>query len=242
MSVKSGIQPLRFTFIAGFLCLALSGCPIPIPVCENRAFVKPGINVTELMPVHKAVPDGSVLVFGRVYLRPLEGPGAIRVRLVRYERLLLSAETPYAAEEMRLDPDGRFNWILPEGRYVIQPLYFRHSYEGVRYHAVEEIFVSVEFTVSESPDPIYLGALDITLSPGFKIQAITIEDEEETARVGLPSWSFARDRPITVELMHHNPELPPLNVRHRQVCHRQNICLGIYTLYGPVCFNEDTLR
>ncbi len=141
MSVEFRFRSIRITLVAGFLCFALSGCPIPIPVCEKREFVKPGIGVMELMPIYKAVPEGSALVFGRVYLRPLEEQGAISARLVRYKRQLLSAESPYGAEKVWLKPDGRFQWILPEGHYVIQPLYFNHAYKGTSYHAVEEIFM-----------------------------------------------------------------------------------------------------
>lgn len=231
----------RTPFVAVLLSFALSGCPMPIPVCENWDFVKPGIGVKNLAPVHKAVPKGSALVFGRVNLRPLDEQGVISARLVRYKRLHLSVETPYAEEEVWLKPGGSFQWILPEGRYVIQPFYYHHAYEGATYQANDEVYVSVEFAVSDNSAAIYLGLLDIEITPEYKIQAVTIKDDKQTARVAFPTRSFANGLPIEAQLMQHNPEPIFLDVQQRRVCRRRNICWGIITPYFSDCFNADKI-
>ena len=125
------------------MCALLTGCPMPIPVCEKWKYLKPGIDVTELMPVHEKVPAGSALVFGRVHLRGLKEKGAISLRLVSFRRPILIKEEPHGEREVWLSPDGRFQWILPAGRYAIQPINFHYGYSGTGYQKKKTIITSM---------------------------------------------------------------------------------------------------
>jgi hypothetical protein len=212
----------RTALATGALCAALSGCAAPPPVvsdCEEPVSVRLGIGVAELRPAHDAIPEGSVVAFGRIAVAGAAGE-PISLRLVRYVDAPAGGEDPYAEQMLALPPDGRFNWILPKGQYSIHALTLPQGGEGGA-----EVPVLTEFRLAKESQVNYLGALTVVLAPEPKI---AVEDERARRDVALPAWSSLKDRPVDAQLMRYNPELATADVGQRRYCRRwSEVCWDV---------------
>lgn len=218
--------------------LLLAGCPTPVPRCTDLYHGKPGIDVRELSPADKKVADGSVIAYGRITVLDAKDQGTISARLIRYDKPTFSSMEPYGEETIWFKPDGRFYWILPAGRYVIQPLYFNYAYSDASYSKKAMLNTSLEFTLPEEATSVFLGAMNITLSSKYELQSITINTGERLEGSELPTWSFAHDLPVSEIMMVENPGLPPLEVQRRKICRERGVVVCGLLLYGGICPRE----
>ncbi len=206
---------------------------IPAPACNNWQWVTLKIGVTELMPVHDRVPEGRAFVFGRVELQGASEPGALSVRLVRLGQFDAIAE-----EEIWLGQDGRFRWILPQGRYSLQPLYFNHEYTGTSYSATERIDVSLEFEAYNTPSPVYLGSLLVKVSSGFETEFALVRDDLDTDLIHGPEYIALSKTSVKRNLMRYEPDAQKLTVDLTRVCKSWVKTLCIATIGGGGCAGD----
>lgn len=228
------------TGLASALLLALTGCPAPIPTCEKWDYAKPSVGATKLMPVDTKLEAGRALVFGRIEVRGTTRDGLLFVRLVRLDPVPFGNDQPYAEQTLRLDPDGRFQWLLPEADYVIQPVYYHYDYDRSSYKNKATMHLSFEFSAAHDSSPIYVGNTIIAVTADFDPRAVEINNELADE---LPRYAASRligGRPTIVSLMRHNEQMAALTVAYRDVCREENpICWGLFTPGGSMCFNAD---
>lgn len=215
--------------------LMLAGCPIPTPKCTDVYYGTPGIDRRKLMPADESVEDGSVIAFGQITAPNAEVQGVISARLIQLRDLSFSPAEPYAEEIVYFDPDGRFFWILPAAHYVIQPLYFNFAYSGESYKEKTVLNTSLRFTLPKEATSVYLGTVNITLSPEHGLRSLTINRGDEADGAKPPDWSFAHDLPVSEFMMTEDRDAPRLTVRRRQLCRKRGVEICLYLYYGLAC-------
>ncbi|MEE8624099.1 MAG: hypothetical protein V3T19_02040 [Acidiferrobacterales bacterium] len=240
MSEEGGAAMTRVALylIVMIISVGLTGCPTPIPTCREYSFAKPSINIKEPLMTMETMPEGTALVFGQINLEGPKEEGIVSTRLVSYKNYL-SGKQPYGEKEVRLEPNGKFQWILPLGHYVIQPIYFNYDYRGVGYHSSKQINISLPFEVSEAEKVYYLGTVNIFLSSELNLRDTRISNDLTSARSQLPDWVNTGSNQLDVNLVRNDLDLGIVNVARRKTCRKWNIISWcIIAPYGA-CFNVD---
>lgn len=215
--------------------LLLAACPTPLPTCGEWGYDKPGIAVRDLMPDDKDLSDDLVVAHGQIDVVGGDQWGAVSLRLVSYENPRTPAAEPYGEKSIWLDLDGRFSWVLPAGRYVIQPLYFNHAYDARKQAYTERAVLqtSLEFELPAGTGTVDLGITQIAVSSDHELQTITITNEENSGSISPPPSNPEQQHPVSGISMIENPELAWLAVRPRKHCKSWgNYCFMFPVPYG----------
>jgi len=227
----------RFILIV-VIAVGLTGCPTPVPTCRQYSSNKPGINIEEPLKTMATLPEGAAFVFGQFILQGPEDEGILSVRLISYKDYELY-KRPYGVEEILIEADGTFQWILPPGHYVIQPIYYHYDYKGVNYQSSKQINISLSFDISEVEKVYYLGKVDLVLSPELDLRDIIITNELATACSRLPTWVCTKSNQPNVNLVRHDLGLDIVNVARRKKCRDWNIISWCIIAPHGGCFNVD---
>lgn len=229
---------VRFILII-MISVGLTGCPTPVPTCREYSFKKPGIEIEQFQKSVESLPAGAALVFGQFFLHGSEEEGVVSVRLISYKDYEYY-KRPYAEEKITLEANGNFQWVLPPGHYIIQPIYYHYNYEGVNYQSSKQFDVSLSFDVLEVGKVYHLGKVDLLLSSELDLRDLTISSELAAACSQLPAWVCSRKNQANVNLVRRDPNLESVNVARRKQCREWNIiswCL--VTPWVADCFNVD---
>ena len=220
--------------------LGITGCPTPIPSCSRSEIIKPGIDMREFLGVGESLPEGTAVVFGQFIVEHPVEKGVISVRLVSHEDSLSSGQQSYGEEQVRIEPDGIFRWILPLGHYVIQPIRFHYDYQGVSYQSLRQFDISLIFDVSETKKIYYLGTVNILLSSEFDSRDIEISNDLAFSRSHFPVWTRAKPNELEVNLVRYEPDLEFINVARRKACREWSPISWCFITPGPGgCFNRE---
>jgi hypothetical protein len=220
--------------------LGLTGCPTPIPSCARSEIIKPGIDMREFLTVGESLPEGTAVVFGQFIVEHPVEKGVISVRLVSHKDSFSSEQQSYGEEQVWIEPDGKFQWILPLGHYVIQPIRFHFYYRGVNYLFLREFDFSLIFDVSETKKYYYLGTVNILLSSELDSRDIEISNDLTFSRSHFPVRTHAKPKKLEVNLVRYEPDLEFINVAKRKVCRVWSpISWCFISPFGGGCIDKD---
>lgn len=143
----------------------------------------------------KAVPEGKVIVFGRVKVIS-EGERWIPYRMLFLHVLSERGPKPNSYE---LTGDGTFFWHLSPGGYTITEFAMMKT----TLKPTEVVPVFADFVISEGTSLVYIGTLKITLETDRYL--ISIEDEYGPAWQGFKNKFPEFKGDATKSLMHLGP-------------------------------------
>lgn len=238
-------RPVARLLAVAMVAFPLSGCPIPIPVCENKQFEVLQVPVVDLQSRGAAeLPTHFGIVLGRIELKSTQFAGRISLDLVALED-----DAPKAARKVWLRPDGAFLWALPPGKYVIATAELNHDYQEGAYQQSRSFKPGASFLVNGGSNATYVGSLRLKIDDSmvardlfheaYVVTSADVIDGFATDRSIVATARAMPERPFTHQLMSYDPAMEPVYVPRTMVCHDWNMCWGIIAGEASACFNED---
>ena len=223
----------------------LAGCPIPVPVCEHKQLEVLQVPVVDLRSWHIAeLRADAGIVLGRIELRGTRAIGRISLKLVAFED-----GEPRAERTVWLQPDGAFVWALPAGKYVVASAELNYDYQGTSYQQSRNFDPGISFRVKAGPAMTYLGTLRLNVDDNrivrdifheaYVVRSAAVTDEFAADRSIVSAAGTLPEGAVVHQMMAYDPAREAPVVPRTMVCHKWNMCWGIFAGEASACFNED---